>query len=86
MLDVVLYQLEILPNTGNIMRLCANAGTRLHLIELLGFGLKDQQLHCAGLDYEWVEIWVHASLGAYLSSRPEGRLYTCSTMRNWPAD
>jgi|GEM_PF-2781436 len=68
------------------MHLCANASICLHLIKLLGFGLKNRQLHCAGLDYEWVEVRVHAFLGAYLNSRPEGRLYTCSTMRNWPID
>jgi len=80
MFDVVLYQPEIPPNTENIMRLCANAGACLHLIEPLGFGLEDRQLRRAGLDYrEWVEVRVHASLGAYLRSRPEGRLYACST-------
>jgi len=80
MFDVVLYQPEISPNTGNIMRLCANAGAGLHLIEPLGFGLEDRQLRRAGLDYrEWVEIRVHASLAAYLRSRPAGRLYACST-------
>ena|GEM_PF-2310676 len=80
MFDVVLYQPEIPPNTGNIMRLCANAGTCLHLIEPLGFGLEDRQLRRAGLDYrEWAEVRVHSSLGVYLRSRPEGRLYACST-------
>jgi len=80
MFDVVLYQPEIPPNTGNIMRLCANCGTRLHLIEPLGFQLEDRRLRRAGLDYrEWVSVRAHSSLDAYLRSRTEGRLYACST-------
>ena len=51
MLDIVLYQPEIPPNTGNIIRLCANTGFRLHLIEPLGFDLDDKKLRRAGLDY-----------------------------------
>ena len=54
MLDVLLYQPEIPPNTGNVMRLCVNAGARLHLIEPLGFTLDDARLRRAGLDYgDW---------------------------------
>jgi len=80
MFDVVLYQPEIPPNTGNIIRLCANTGARLHLIEPLGFELEDRQLRRAGLDYrEWVGVRVHANLAAYLDTEPEGRLYACST-------
>jgi tRNA (cytidine/uridine-2'-O-)-methyltransferase len=80
MFDVVLYQPEIPPNTGNIMRLCANSGARLHLIEPLGFDLLDRHLRRAGLDYrEWVRVLVHATLDAYLQVKPEGRLYACST-------
>ncbi len=51
MFDIVLYQPEIPPNTGNIMRLCANAPARLHLIEPLGFALDDRRLRRAGMDY-----------------------------------
>ena len=51
MFEVVLYEPEIPPNTGNIMRLAANSGCRLHLIEPLGFELEDKQLRRAGLDY-----------------------------------
>ncbi|MEJ2383448.1 MAG: tRNA (cytidine(34)-2'-O)-methyltransferase [Xanthomonadales bacterium] len=51
MLNIVLYQPEIPPNTGNVMRLCANAGARLHLVGPLGFTLDDKQLRRAGLDY-----------------------------------
>jgi tRNA (cytidine/uridine-2'-O-)-methyltransferase len=61
MFDVILYQPEIPPNTGNIIRLCANTGARLHLVKPLGFTLEDKQLLRAGLDYhEFVSISVHA--------------------------
>jgi len=57
LLHVVLYQPEIPPNTGNIIRLCANTGARLHLIEPLGFRLDDRALKRAGLDYhEYAEL------------------------------
>lgn len=59
MFDVILYQPEIPPNTGNIIRLCANTGVRLHLVKLLGFDLDDRQMRRAGLDYhEFAEIAV----------------------------
>lgn len=51
MFDVILYQPQIPPNTGNIIRLCANTGTRLHLVKPLGFSIEDKQLVRAGLDY-----------------------------------
>ena len=57
MLDIVLYQPEIPPNTGNIIRLCANTGYRLHLIEPLGFAWDDKRVKRAGLDYhEFAEV------------------------------
>ncbi len=60
MLDVILYQPEIPPNTGNIIRLCANTGFRLHLIEPLGFAMEDRHLRRAGLDYhEFASVVVH---------------------------
>ena len=63
MFNIVLYQPEIPPNTGNIIRLCANTGCCLHLIEPLGFELDDKKLRRAGLDYhEWAEVKIHASL------------------------
>jgi tRNA (cytidine/uridine-2'-O-)-methyltransferase len=81
--DVVLYQPEIPPNTGNVMRLCANAGVRLHLIEPLGFVLDDRHLRRAGLDYrEWVDVSVHADLASYLTVARPPRLYACSTRGN----
>jgi tRNA (cytidine/uridine-2'-O-)-methyltransferase len=80
MFDVVLYQPEIPPNTGNIMRLCANSGASLHLIEPLGFTLENRLLRRAGLDYrEWARVQVHATLSDYLTDALKGTLYACST-------
>jgi len=60
MFNIVLYQPEIPPNTGNIIRLCANTGCSLHLIRPLGFELEDKQLRRAGLDYhEWAEVKIY---------------------------
>ena len=65
MFDVVLCQPEIPPNAGNVIRLCANAGARLHLVEPLGFSMDDKQLKRAGLDYhEMVNVRVHRDWGA----------------------
>jgi len=80
MLDIVLYQPEIPPNTGNIIRLCANTGYRLHLISPLGFDLDDKQLRRAGLDYhEFASIVVHDSLEAYMFSREPTRTLAFTT-------
>ena len=65
MFDVILYQPEIPPNTGNVIRLCANTGARLHLVEPLGFDMDDRQLRRAGLDYhEYATVRVHRDLDA----------------------
>jgi tRNA (cytidine/uridine-2'-O-)-methyltransferase len=78
--DVVLYQPEIPPNTGNIIRLCANTGSRLHLVHPLGFDLDDARLRRAGLDYhEWVGIAEFQSLNEFLLSVQPGRVFACST-------
>ncbi len=67
MFDVILYQPEIPPNTGNVIRLCANTGARLHLVRPLGFTLEDRQLKRAGLDYhEYASLQVHDDLAAAL--------------------
>jgi len=67
MFHVVLYQPEIPPNTGNAIRLCANAGARLHLIKPLGFRLDDKSLQRAGLDYhDLADVHIHADLEACL--------------------
>lgn len=69
MFHVVLHQPEIPPNTGNVIRLCANTGARLHLVEPLGFALEDRQLRRAGLDYhEYATLQVHPSLDAALQA------------------
>jgi tRNA (cytidine/uridine-2'-O-)-methyltransferase len=78
--DVLLYQPEIPPNTGNVIRLCANTGARLHLIEPLGFAMEDKQLRRAGLDYhEYARVQVHASLDAALDAIRPARLFALST-------
>ena len=69
MLDIVLYQPEIPPNTGNIIRLCANTGYALHLIEPLGFDWDDKRVRRAGLDYhEFAEVKRYASFERFLES------------------
>jgi tRNA (cytidine/uridine-2'-O-)-methyltransferase len=80
-MHIILYQPEIPPNTGNIIRLCANTGARLHLIEPLGFALDDARLRRAGLDYhEFAELRVHASLNACLNAIGDStRLFALST-------
>jgi len=66
MFNIVLYQPEIPPNTGNIIRLCANTGCSLHLIEPLGFTMDDKKLRRAGLDYhEWAQVKIHPGLEAF---------------------
>jgi tRNA (cytidine/uridine-2'-O-)-methyltransferase len=80
MFEVLLYEPEIPPNTGNVIRLCANAGARLHLIRPLGFELDDSRLRRAGLDYhEYAEVQVHDSLAAALASIQPPRLFALST-------
>lgn len=69
MFDLILYQPEIPPNTGNIIRLCANTGVRLNLVKPLGFTLEDKQLQRAGLDYhEFAELRVFASWAECVAS------------------
>lgn len=80
MFHIVLYEPEIPPNTGNIIRLCANSGSKLHLIHPLGFKLDDKRLRRAGLDYhEWTEVSEHASFEAFLADVNPARLYACTT-------
>ena len=80
MLHIVLYEPEIPPNTGNIIRLCANTGFFLHLIEPLGFDLEDKKLRRAGLDYsEWADMQIHPSLDAFVASVAPGKVYACTT-------
>lgn len=80
MFNVVLFEPEIPPNTGNIIRLCANSGCRLHLIEPLGFAMDDTRLRRAGLDYgEWQGVQIHANWQTFCADRPRGRLFAVST-------
>ena len=80
MFDVILYQPEIPPNTGNIIRLCANTGARLHLVKPLGFTLEDKQLLRAGLDYhEFATIMVHESWADCAVRVKDRRLFAVST-------
>jgi tRNA (cytidine/uridine-2'-O-)-methyltransferase len=79
-LHVALYEPEIPPNTGNVIRLCANTGAELHLIEPLGFELDDARLRRAGLDYhEWARVRVHPSLDACLEAARPRRVWAFST-------
>ncbi len=80
MLDIVLFEPEIPPNTGNIIRLCANTGYRLHLIEPLGFEWDDKRVRRAGLDYhEFSQVKRHANLQAYLNDEKPNRVFACTT-------
>lgn len=79
-LHIVLYQPEIPPNTGNIIRLCANTGAQLHLIHPLGFSMTDKSLKRAGLDYsEWALVKEHTSWEAFLSQENPARIFACTT-------
>jgi tRNA (cytidine/uridine-2'-O-)-methyltransferase len=82
MFHIVLVEPEIPPNTGNVIRLCANTGCQLHLVEPLGFSMDDKQLRRAGLDYhEYAEVKRHASWSALLASAqpPTDRLFAMTT-------
>ena len=77
---VILFQPEIPPNTGNVIRLCANTGAQLHLVEPLGFALEDKQLKRAGLDYhEYSRLQVHPDLDTALARIAPKRLFALST-------
>jgi tRNA (cytidine/uridine-2'-O-)-methyltransferase len=87
MFSVILYEPEIPPNTGNIIRLCANTGANLHLIEPLGFDLDEKRLRRAGLDYrEFVDVQTHASLDACLASLGTPRVFALSTRNSMRYD
>ncbi|MCH8944675.1 MAG: tRNA (cytidine(34)-2'-O)-methyltransferase [Proteobacteria bacterium] len=80
MFSLILYEPEIPPNTGNIIRLCANTGVQLHLVEPLGFELDEPRLKRAGLDYrEFATVQTHASLAACLQSLGSPRVFAMST-------
>jgi tRNA (cytidine/uridine-2'-O-)-methyltransferase len=80
MFSLILYEPEIPPNTGNIIRLCANTGVQLHLIEPLGFALDEPRLKRAGLDYrEFAKVQTHKSIAACLDSLGGPRVFALST-------
>lgn len=79
-LHVILCEPEIPPNTGNIIRLCANTGSALHLIEPLGFEFDDARLRRAGLDYrEFADVQIWSDLDAYRGAHPERRIIAIET-------
>lgn len=83
MFDIVLYEPEIAPNTGNVIRLAANSGARLHLVRPLGFTLNDRTLARAGLDYhEHAAMQVHDDWAACLRALGERRLFAVTTRGN----
>ncbi|MBU0752471.1 MAG: tRNA (cytidine(34)-2'-O)-methyltransferase [Gammaproteobacteria bacterium] len=83
MFDIVLYQPEIPPNTGNVVRLSANAGCRLHLVGPLGFDLSEKQLKRAGMDYaEFADVRIHADWAACRAALPDRRWFALTTKGN----
>lgn len=80
MFNIVLYQPEIPPNTGNIIRLCANTGSYLHLIKPFGFEMDDKRLRRAGLDYhEWANVNSYENWQQFLDDTKPATLYACTT-------
>lgn len=83
MVNIILFEPEIPPNTGNIMRLCANTNTQLHLIEPLGFTLDDKKMRRAGLDYkEWANVKIHQNLNSAIEYIKPDNIYAISTKGN----
>ncbi len=79
MFHIILYQPEIPPNTGNIIRLCANTNSQLHLIEPLGFDFEDKQLKRAGLDYhDLTRVTIHPDLSSCLERFDKNRIFALS--------
>ncbi len=79
-MHVALFEPEIPPNTGNIIRLCANSGAQLHLIQPLGFALDDKRLRRAGLDYhEFANLQLHADYPSFQQWLGQRRLFACTT-------
>lgn len=80
MLHIALFEPEIPPNTGNIIRLCANSGVQLHLIHPLGFSMDEKQLKRAGLDYhEFAQVMEHQHYSQFLTWAGNRRIFACST-------
>src|SRR5690606_12950057 len=82
MFHVVLYEPEIPPNTGNIIRLCANSGAKLHLIEPFAFELDDKRMRRAGLDYrEWADVSIYKDFESFMHADfiQQHRIFSCTT-------
>lgn len=80
MFNIALYEPEIPPNTGNIIRLCANTGSNLHLIEPLGFTLNDKQLRRAGLDYrEFADVQTYPDYNTFIDNFDKDRVFAITT-------
>lgn len=80
MINIVLFEPEIPPNTGNIIRLSSNLGARLHLIEPFAFEMDDKRLRRAGLDYhEWATVKTYAGYAGFVEANPGANIYACST-------
>ena len=87
MLNIVLYQPEIPPNTGNIIRLCANTGAKLHLVGPLGFQLDNSRVKRAGLDYaEMARVHQYLSWSEFRKQHPDMRLWAFTTRASMPYD
>jgi len=85
MLKVVLFEPEIPPNTGNIIRLCANTGCSLHLIEPLGFDLEDKKMRRAGLDYrEFADIQLYPDMESFTRQQGDARIFAATTRGGTP--
>jgi tRNA (cytidine/uridine-2'-O-)-methyltransferase len=85
MLKIVLFEPEIPPNTGNIIRLCANTGCSLHLIEPLGFDLEDKKMRRAGLDYrEFADIQLYPDIESFRRLQGEPRIFAVTTRGDTP--
>jgi len=81
MLSIVLFEPEIAPNTGNVIRLCANTGAALHLIKPLGFEPTDSKLKRAGLDYhDWTKVHIHENFNIFMEQAHPKRLFVCETV------
>jgi tRNA (cytidine/uridine-2'-O-)-methyltransferase len=80
MFKIVLFEPEIPPNTGNIIRLCANTGCSLHLIEPLGFDLEDKKMRRAGLDYrEFADLKLYPDIDSFLQQHGDARIFAATT-------
>ncbi|MGM3173745.1 tRNA (cytidine(34)-2'-O)-methyltransferase [Dickeya lacustris] len=87
MFHIALYEPQIAPNTGNIIRLAANNGCSLHLIEPLGFDFEEKKLRRAGLDYhDLAKVQRHADYAAFLAAVPGCRIFACTTKGSRPYD